>query len=354
MLFNMQSDTGDCVTGYLVPDTYSVVPTIRVSSGGKDVLVFSANEVREAIAAHGRHESGVCGFSIDTQLLPGLREMADLEIFDAETGLLIYRRPKATDIQRKILRLETHLFPLWQFDYCLEPLFQYFSKGIENLGRETVTQLLMLDQVNSVYLSGRILYRTYEFFLEAGFETILLLQNPYEELAERLLVLSNIKRLGGGHFGQRDNIELKATIDYAEALVAEDRLKKDDKQLRRALRNMPPEVVTTLASPVVRLLTNSTPEEMPRKGAVAGALDLLASAAVVGLRHESEFFLTAVGHLLRIDPEKFPKVPLFSLVSPFAERLKNTREVDALLEMDLELYHYIVEASAKNQLTLSP
>jgi hypothetical protein len=347
MLFNLQTDSGDCVTGYLVPDAYSSVPKIRVSSGGKDVLLFSANEVRNSLVVSGRHESGLCGFSIDAKMLPGLPEMADLTIFDAETGLLVYRRPRPSDIQKKLLRLEMHLFPLWEMDNALSPLFQYFSKGIETLGRETVTQLFLLNQVNSVYLSGRILRKTYATYIEDGFETIILVQNPYEEFAERLLVLSNISRLAGGHFGLRDSVEMRATIGYAETLIAEDRSSGDDKKLRRALRQIPPQVAATLACPLVRLLTSSTPDEMPNKAAVATALDLLASATIVGLRHEADKFLSAVAQLLNINPGSLPVVPRFPPVVQLAERIKNSGEVDSMLEKDLELYHYIVEASSK-------
>jgi hypothetical protein len=140
---------------------------------------------------------------------------------------------------------------------------------------------------------------------------------------------------------------MRATINYAEAMVTEDRQNPDDKQLRRALREMPPDVAATLASPLVRLLTSSTPNELPSKGSVATALDFLASAAVVGMRHESDKFLAAIGGFLQIDPQSLPAIPHFPPVSLFAERLKNTREVDALLEMDLELYHYIAEASER-------
>jgi hypothetical protein len=345
MLFNVESDSGDRVIGYLGPDAYSSIPTIRILSGGKDVLTFSANEVREALVIAGRHESGICGFSIDTKMLPGLADMADLAIYEAETGLLVYRRPRPSDIQKRILRLESHLFPLWQLDHALEPFFQYFSNGIENLGRESVTQLFLLNHVNSSYLSGRILYRTYASYIQAGFKTILLVQNPYEELAERLLVLGNANRLKGAHLSVRDSVEMRAVIGYAEALVAADRLSEAGMQLKRTLRQMPEDVAATLACPLVRLLTSSTPDEMPTKGAVATALDFLASAALVGLRHESDKFLAAVGQLLKIDPEILPAVPQFQSVSLLAEKLKKTGEVDALLEKDVELYHYIVEAS---------
>ena len=53
MLFNIQSDTGDCLTGYLVPDAYSSVPTIRISNGGETVLSMAANEVREFAGCRG-------------------------------------------------------------------------------------------------------------------------------------------------------------------------------------------------------------------------------------------------------------------------------------------------------------
>ena len=243
-----------------------------------------------------------------------------------------------------------HLFPLWEMDNALSPLFQYFSKGIETLGRETVTQLFLLNQVNSVYLSGRILRKTYATYIEDGFETIILVQNPYEEFAERLLVLSNISRLAGGHFGLRDSVEMRATIGYAETLIAEDRSSGDDKKLRRALRQIPPQVAATLACPLVRLLTASTPDEMPNKAAVATALDLLASATIVGLRHEADKFLSAVAQLLNINPGiHYLLCRSFRRWCSWLKGLKIPERWILMLEKDLELYHYIVEASQKWQ-----
>lgn len=347
MLFSLEIDTGEVVMGYVVPDNYSGVPTIRVCSGGVDILVCSTNEVRESLVVANRHSSGQCGFTLTTNDIPNLAELSDLEIFDVETGVLVYRRPRPLDVQKKILRLEFGLFPLWQMDQVLGISFQYFAKGIETYGRETVTQLFLLDHVNSIYLSGRILYRNYAYYVESGFQTVMILQDPYHELAERLLVLSKINKFGGAHLGLRDNLGLKATMDYAEQLATQGLLTGDAKALAQGLHRMPDEVAATLANPYVRQMTCSTPDAMPTGAAVASALDMLASFAVVGLRHESDNFLDAVAELVGISPASLPSLPQFSTVPPLAEMLKKTRKVDMLLEKDLELYHYVVEAGKK-------
>jgi hypothetical protein len=345
MLFNMETDSGDRVTGYLVPDGYSEVPVIRLRSGGRDVLSLAANEIREALVVAGRHETGRCGFSIGTELVPNLRDMTDLEVCDADTGLLVYRRPSAVSIQKKILRLESHLFPLWRLDDTIGPGFQYYSKGIESFGRETVTQLFLLNQVGSVYLSGRVLFKNYAYYAEAGFETIYLIQDPYQEMAERLLVLSKLNQHGTGHLGLRDNLGMRAAIEFAEYLLADEDCFRDVKILRRRLREMPDDAAMTLANPLARQLTSATPDEMPGGGAVASALDLLASFAVVGLRSESDRFLRAIAELIGVEFRLLPPVPHFSRVAPLAELIKESKEVEGLLETDLELYHHVNAAS---------
>jgi hypothetical protein len=343
MLFNLEADMGDRVSGYIVPDGFSGVPAISVCSNGRELLVFHANEVRHALVAAGRHESGNCGFTLDTAMLPELPNLQQLELFDVETGLLIYRRPLPQAIRRKILRLETHLFPLWRLDQSLEHRFQYFAKGIDQLGRETVTQLFLLDHVESVFLSGRILYKNYGYFIEAGFETVALLHDPYEELAERLLVLSKIRKAGSGLLGERDSIRMHAAIEFAETLPI-----GDEKALRRAIRNMPAEVAATLTNPLTRLLTTTTPDEMPARGAVALALDLLSSFSLVGLRQNPETFIAAFSELLGIEASSLSIVSRFGSTETLVKMLKTMPEVEILLEKDLELYHYIVDAFQKS------
>jgi len=342
MLFNLESDTGDRLSCYVVPDGFSGIPAISVRSNGKELLTFQANEVRHALVAAGRHESGACGFTLDAALLPDLPALEALELFDAETGILIYRRPHKDVIKKKLLRLETHFFPLWRFDNALENRFQYFAKGVEQQGRETVTQLFLLNQIDSAYISGRILYKNYAYFIEAAFQTAIILHDPYEELAERLLVLSRVRQIGSEHLGMRDNMSLHAAIDFAQALRF-----SDEKALQRAIRNMPGEVAAAFTNPLTRQLTTAAPDEMPSGGAVALALDLLASFAIVGLRREPEKFIAGMAELLDVDETSLPDIPHLTAVGPLANQLKNLPEIEMLLEKDLELYHYVVEAFKK-------
>ncbi len=342
MLFNLEMDTGDRLAGYVVPDGFSTRPTLSVRSGGEEVLVLPANEFREALVTAGRHETGHCGFSIDVAMLPALPNLLDLELYDVESQLLIYRRRRAHFINKKLLRLETHLFPLWRLDDRFRASFQYFSNSIEQLGRETVTQLFLLSHIPSSYLSGRVLYKNYAYFAESNFETVILMHEPYEEMAERLLVLRNIKKVGLDKLGMRDALGLKSTIDFAADLPMQ-----DDKVLGRALRRMPPEVAATLANPLVRQLTTATPDEMPGSSSVSFALDLLASFAIVGVRREPETFLHALADLLGTERESLPPVTIIPSVVSLAQMLRQSGAVDMLIEKDVELYGYVAAAFSK-------
>lgn len=101
MLFNVEQDQGHRILAYVVPDGYSGTPSIRLISGGADVLTCAANDHRQALVDAGRHETGRCGFNIGPDLLPDLEQMLDLTIEDEETGLLIYRRPRPDLLNRK-------------------------------------------------------------------------------------------------------------------------------------------------------------------------------------------------------------------------------------------------------------
>ncbi|SRR5579883_328533 len=344
MYFNLQSDTGDVIVGYVVPDSFTGIPQIRVSSNGDELLVFEANEIREGLIAAGRHETGKCGFRIDSSVLPELPNLTNLEISDAETGMLVYRRPRKDFIEKKILRLETHLFPLWRLDDTLEPRFQYFARGAERYGRESVSQMFLLDIINSIYVSGRILYQNYSLYSEkANFATVTLLQDPHNEIAERLMILSKLDDAQISQLGmERERFRLGPAVEFAKSLSFE-----DEKALTRALRSMPKDVAAFLANPIVRQLTAPTPDEMPRNGAVAAALDCLASFAVVGLRSQAAEFLHSVTEFLGIDASALPQIPQFPKVAALGRHLKETRVVDALIEKDVELYYHVAEAHSK-------
>jgi hypothetical protein len=338
VLFNVEVDRGAAISGYVVCDGFVDTARIALTSGGEVVWEGLANHPREALVAAGRHRTGLCGFALNEKWVPRLAEMADLEIRDQPSGMLIYRRPRANHVARRVLRLETHLFPLWRLDNAMDAQFQYCANQIEACGRETTTQMFVLSEVASIYLSGRLLYRAFQPHIEGHFDVVFLMHHPYEELAERLIVLAQIKKTGSAILGLRENMSLEPIMAFAQSLPFD-----NERQLGRALREIPHSVARVLANPVVRQLTTTSPEEMPTKSGVAAALTTLSSFAVVGLRRAPETFSSALAEHLALR-EPLPQNAALPGVTALARMLKRSREVDWLIEQDLALYQHVAEA----------
>jgi hypothetical protein len=340
MLFDLEFDTGDTISLYLLSDAFSAVSSIRVSGGSEVLLTMSANEMRESMVTAGRHESGMCGFRIDASMIPGMSGYDDLEIHDEETGLLLYRRPWGNYVQKKVLNLNSLIFPNRTFESYLSRTFQYHATRLELYGAETVLQIFHLDKYPSMFLSGRVLYKNYAYLADTKFETVFCIDDPYELMAERIVLFAKLHELGNAELmlGRRDAYVFGPAIEFSSSLAV-----NDGKALRRAFRAMPSDVAQAFVDPTTRLLTASTPDELARTTAVAGALDALAGFAVVGLRKEVGSFVEAVAGLLEIDANRVPVPSNFPMVKELAKRLREEARVEELIDKDLELYERVLE-----------
>ena len=341
MIFNIYQDSGDRICGTVIPDNPSVVCNIRVSMGGRQIAVFPTSELNRDVLARRLHDTGLVNFSITDQSLPGLPTFDDLEIHDADTDLLLYRRLRPSMLLGKYLRLETHLLPLRRLDDAVKHRFQMHYSGIETLGLNFSRQVFLLFQ-DSIYASGRILIKNFMFCMDKGFKFIVALHDPYVELAERVLVLNNIKKLGMISLGERDAMYLSKAIEYAASLPM-----TSEKALKRALERMPVDLILVLANPVVRQLSTSNLDEPLGKGAVAQALDILSQSTFIGLRREPELFAHALGELFKLDPISVPVAPPIPKIIELAELFRSWHFFDVILEKDLELYHHVLEAHGK-------
>lgn len=340
MLFNLEYDLGSAIFAYLVPDSLAAPAILRARGEGRDLGTIEANETREALVAAGRHPSGRCGFRIDETLIPGLSRMSDLELREAETDVLVYRRyPAEAGIPHRLFRLETHLLPLWRLDDVLEAEFHMWYKGIDRYGRETSTQIFCLDRYASLYASGRLLYKSYEYYLSKGFKTIAILRDPYDELAERILILKHIGPHAEKLLGMRDALTFEPVIACLEELES-----FAEADLKRFFRHLPGVAISALANPLARQLTSHTPDEMPSNASLAAALDALASFEILGLRTEAGTFLHALSDLCGLDVETMPGVDEFPLVRELGRRLRSISSIESFLEKDLELYQLTTKA----------
>lgn len=340
MLFNVESDEGVRITGYVVPDSFSGSTALRVTERGRELMILPCEEERSALVVAGRHETGRCGFCIDEMVFPRLSECLELELYDLETGLLIYRRRKSAEIlQKRVFRLEASLMPLWRLDNALERHFQYFHKSIERFGHETSTQVFALNHSNSLYVSGALIVRAYEHLLAEDFCSVVMLRDPYMELAERLLVLKHVLNTQYAQlFGDREMIGLAPAIEFAQ------QVENDVAKLRKIFPSMSKSAIARLANPVTRMLAARNVDEVPRKGAVAGALRTLSCFTIVGLREYQMEFVSQLSDLLQISVEEIPIYPDLSQAISLSRALRLVPEAEILVEQDMQVYRQVKSA----------
>jgi hypothetical protein len=342
MLFSLQEDLGSRIAVYVVPDSGGSIPSIRLRSEGVDLGTVTATVAIDALVQAGRHASGVCGFVIDDSIVADLAQLADLEIVEAETELLVYRRPVPGAIANmSLFRLETHLLPLRHIDDALRSRFQYWYKGIDRYGLETSTQVFCLNDGTSSYASGRLLYKNYEFYLSKGIATVAMLRDPFDELAERLILLKNIGTRADEVLGARDAITFAPVIEDLAAYAS-----FDDGFCKRFFKRASGDALAALANPLVRQLTASTPNEMPTPSSIATALDVLSTFDLIGVRSEGGEFRTGLAELLAMPADELPLVGEYPRVTDLGARLRGQPIVESILEKDLEMFHCLAKAFA--------
>ena len=340
MLFSLEYDHGSTLSCYLIPDAAGATPSMRIFGKGKELAKVDADNVRSYIVDSGRHATGRCGFSIDDAVVPDLASFDDLELREANSGFLIYRRPRPAYLANtKVFRLETHLLPLWRFDEAFRDRLQYWYKGVERAGLETSMQTFYIHNCTSLYISGRMQYRNIEVHL-ADFKLMVLLRDPYHELAERLIVLKNLPDDQHDLLGPRDVMTLAPIVDFlrdAETL--------DEDFCKNFIRWAPKDVLKILSNPVARQLASSGPDEVPTKNALAVALSALSAFDVVGFRDDAEFFSRSVQEVLDID-RPLPVNHEYKNVVELGEALRELSRADMILEHDLEIFDHVKTAFA--------
>lgn len=339
MLFNLEQDRGDSLSGYLVPDSFRGRCEISIRVAGREVWRTPTFERRTSLVEAGRHENGLCGYTLDARLLSELASLPDIAIHDAATSLLVARRcrPEAV-IARRVVRLETHLLPLRGLDEALRPRFGYGYVSLDRVGGETAAQVFTIADGGSLYASGRMSYRSMQGLLEPLASGVIVLRDPYLELAERLIVLNRVAATSVELFGERDALIWAPAVAYFAGLDV-----RDMRGLRRAVEAMPPRVAQLLSSPLARLLA-CQPGEEARPRHVAPALRALSRLTLVGLREDWMEFRERLAVLLGLPPEALPVVGEFSAVQTLAAELRTLRAATRLLAVDLELYARVRDA----------
>jgi hypothetical protein len=343
VLFDIERDTGDRIVGYLVPDSYSNTATVVVTSNGRELAALPTRDARPSVVAAGRHDSGLCGFTIDGNVVPQLSSYQELELRDLASSLVFYRRrPEALTVPFKLLRLEHRHVRAADWDERLGSHFQVSFANADRLGRETMTQTLLV-RPRSCYVSARLLYREHVHSIDDSFKRICIVQDPLVELAETLLELRDES------VGQSESLDMRDQLSFAAcAQHFADYDVTDAKELRRSLAQMPEEVEAMLCCPLTRSLAAKSADEHLSSGMVASSVDSLSSFDVIGVREHPETYMQSLVELLVKVNDLSPLELASAEAVTLADLLRNQPAAVALVDLDLDVYHILSDALRAN------
>ncbi len=92
MRFHIDCDKGDLIQGWIVPDNPLAISRVVVSTGGRRIADIPASVVDDNFRQFGWHSTGQCTFQITEAQVPGLAALQDLDLYDADTNVRIFRR----------------------------------------------------------------------------------------------------------------------------------------------------------------------------------------------------------------------------------------------------------------------
>ena len=345
MDFNITLDEGSLVEGYVIPDGFSSEANIFVYDGTRAIGHFSCDIYIESVVTHGRHSSGIVGFRIDENIVPGLSHMSGLMIIDVETNITIYKRFDAEKhIQRKVFRVETQLLPHTSIDNSLKPHFQFFSSQMEKYGHATAVQMFLLLNQPSVYLSGRILVQTLKQYFGDDFVTVVSITDPFYELAIRLLTVSQPQENTQRWLSNRDNIIFQPAFNFfAEMNIF------DETEVKQKLKSAPKDVLNLFRSPFIHQFVAKSPTDQIGRDGIVTALNLLSEFNLFHAGEATTELANDFADLLNLPRESINMTTKIPKVLAFSELLSSISWLEQLLEDDLIMYHFVQQAALKSK-----
>lgn len=334
MRFHIDHDDGASIRGWIVPDNPMAVSRVAVSVEGRRVAEVEAGYIDEAFKRSGWHATGQCTFVLTQAEVPGLPELPRVELYDAETNVMVYRRaPSAGTVQGRVLLHNTGIEPETALQAALFPHFQIAHFGIHRLSEEILTSLLGSRVMPSHFLSGALTVPRYETYYTPDLMlTGILVQEPHVELATRMLWL----RARADEAADPARAWRLGKLAEAATSVATYDL-TDVRSLKRFFRMLPEPAYHFLYNPLTRQLGTRVPEDRLHPGNSIAAIEVLSRVGIIGHRTRFSAFASTLFDRLGLD------LPVPDLPEPatevieLAERLRAIRPVDEMLVFDVAM-----------------
>lgn len=288
-------DNGDNLAGWLLPDNPATVPTVVVHlDEGRRRTALPAEFERADLKASGLHATGRCGVLVRNHEIANFGPAMALEMYEADSNILMYRRSGAPFAPVQLYHLETETFPVYPLARLLTPHVRMIYTNIELIGDQSRSYLVH-SPFDSVLISGSALYRSMQAFLPPSYVKCILFSEPLREVASRLMLakaLVSVQEEGGTWrtLGMDDLIEVVRDVDLT-----------DPKPLSRALNKMSDETFYALANPTTRKLVARLPTEKLGGQHMGSALDTLADFQVIGFDDALDDYRRSLAETLDLD-----------------------------------------------------
>ncbi len=333
MRFFIDHDDGHSIRGWIVPDNQLAISRVFVSVEGRRVAEVAASLIDPTFKNNGWHATGQCIFVVSEAEVPGLPALERLELYDADTNVLVHRRiPVDSLLQRRICLINTGIDPETALQNSLFPHFERSYFGLHRMSDEILSSLF-LNAARSVLLSGAVVIPRYENFMTPDLMlTALLVQDPYVEMATRMHWLKAraddaVDPVGGWRLG---TLAEAAAFTNAYDLT-------DPKSLKRFFRMLPESAYRLLYNPLTRQLGTRMPEDRLHPGNSIAAIEVLSRVGIVGHKARFPAFARTLFDQLGLD-EPLPTLPEPSAaVRDLAQNLRAIRAVDEMLVFDVAI-----------------
>ncbi len=349
MRFFINGDTGDQIHGWVVPDNPNEASRVLVLAPDRPSVEVVATVYNLGMIDIAVHNTGLVAFIIDDAVFPGLASEARLEIRDATTNIVIYRRHDgARHYTGRVALLDLSVLPQRRWLNGVTGGFTNVYRGVEGMTYETLDSLVHIHHSPSLLLVGRpYLKRHFANLKQRDFLVLALLRDPFEDMAERLLFMSMLARAQDPAALLQFATGLHALVDFSRNLDL-----TNDRQLLEGFRRPTNEAKAALRDPLTRMLA-CEPDEAAKRIHVTQALDMLSSIDVVGARDRFGEFRTICAGVVGMDMFDGFNPNASPAVRALADRLSRISVVQNLLEHDLALYSYATEAIDLGNATVS-
>lgn len=333
MRFFIDYDDARSIRGWIVPDNPLAISRVVVSVEGRRVAEVAASIVDETFRREG-HATGQCVFVLTEAEVPGLPGLPQLELYDANTNVLVYRRvPAQVLVRRRVLLVNTGIEPVNALQMALFPHFQQCYFGLHQMSDEILTSILGSQTMRSAFLSGNLVIPRYEnYCLPDLMLTTILVQDPYLELAARMLWLK-------GRAAEAADANRRWRLGpLGEAVAFTDSCDLTDaKGLKRYFQMLPEPAYRLLYNPLTRQLGTRMPDDRLHPGNSIAAIEILSRIGIAGHKTRFSAFVSTLYDQLGLDAP----IPVLPEPPPetraLAERLRAIKAVEDMLVFDVAL-----------------